>query len=90
MAWAYSVTQFRHTVILSSSVSVHYLSYAPFNLKKKEEEEIFSYLHYLPNGLTVVHIQLKFKIWICHKNTLVFFEFGHGLMITDRVNPLEL
>jgi hypothetical protein len=44
---------------------------------------------------TVVHIQLKLKIkklkiWICHKNALVNFKFGHGLMIADRVIPLEL
>jgi hypothetical protein len=39
---------------------------------------------------TVVHIHVKFSIWICHKNTLVKFEFGHGLMIAYRVIPLEL
>jgi hypothetical protein len=38
----------------------------------------------------VVHIQLKFNIWICHINTLFKFEFVHGLMIADRVIPLEL
>jgi hypothetical protein len=30
------------------------------------------------------------NIWICHKNTLVKFEFGHGLMKADKVIPLEL
>jgi hypothetical protein len=39
---------------------------------------------------TAVYIQLKLKIWICHKNALVNFQFGHGLMIADRVIPLEL
>jgi hypothetical protein len=39
---------------------------------------------------TVVHIQLKLKNWICHKNALVNFEFGHGLMIADIVIPFEL
>jgi hypothetical protein len=38
----------------------------------------------------VVHIQFKFNAWICHKNTMVIFEFGHDLMIADRVIPLEL
>jgi hypothetical protein len=61
---------------------IFWQSNAPLTLKKKVE--IFSSL------ATVVHIQLKLKIWICHKNALVNFEFGHGLMIAHRVIPLEL
>jgi hypothetical protein len=38
----------------------------------------------------VVHIQLKFSVWICYKNTMVEFEFGNCLMIADRVIPLDL
>jgi hypothetical protein len=39
---------------------------------------------------TFVHIQLKFKIWIFYKKTLVKFEFGYCLMIANKVIPLEL
>jgi hypothetical protein len=60
-------------------------SYAPLTLKKKGN---FQFPFIISS--TVVHIQLKLKIWICHENTLVNFEFGHGLMIADRVIPLEL
>jgi hypothetical protein len=35
------------------------------------------------------HIQLKFGMWIRHRNTQVKFEFGYGPMIFDRVIPLE-
>jgi hypothetical protein len=58
--------------------------YAPLTLKKG----IFQFPFII--SPTVVHIQLKLKIWICHKNALVNFEFGLGLMIADRVIPLEL
>jgi hypothetical protein len=59
-------------------------SYAPLTLKKGNCQFPFII------SPTVVHIQLKLKIWICHKHALVIFEFGHGLMIADRVIPLEL
>lgn len=41
---------------------------------------------------TFVRIQLKFDIWMCHKNIQgeFEFEFGFGPMIFDRVVPLEL
>ena len=39
---------------------------------------------------TVQHNQLKFDIWIHHRKMQVKFEVGHGLMIFDRVSPLEL
>jgi hypothetical protein len=36
------------------------------------------------------HIQLKFDIGLHYRNMQVKFEFGHALMIFDRVIPLEL
>jgi hypothetical protein len=39
---------------------------------------------------TVLHIQLKLNIWICHETIQVKFEFGHGWMIFVRVKPLLL
>jgi hypothetical protein len=39
---------------------------------------------------TVLHIQLKFDIWILQRDVLVKIEFGHGLMIFGRVMPLSL
>ena len=38
----------------------------------------------------VAHIQLKFGMWIRHRNMQVKFEVGLGPMIFDRVSPLEL
>jgi hypothetical protein len=32
---------------------------------------------------TVVHVQLIFKIWIYHSNTLVKFKFHHVLLISE-------
>jgi hypothetical protein len=55
----------------------------PLTLKKKGN---FQFTFFITP--TVVHIQLKLKIWICYKNALV--KFRHGLMIGDRVIPLEL
>jgi hypothetical protein len=57
----------------------------PFNFEKKGNFQLPFII-----SPTVVHIQLKLKIWICHKNALVNFEFGHGLMIADRVISQEL
>jgi hypothetical protein len=57
----------------------------PFNIDKKGNFQ-FPFII----SPTLVHIQLKLKIWICHKNALVNFKFGHGLLIADRVIPLEL
>jgi hypothetical protein len=37
----------------------------------------------------VAYIQLKFDIWIHHRNMQVKFENGHGPMIFDRVILLE-
>jgi hypothetical protein len=41
-------------------------------------------------SLTVGHFQLKFDIWICHRNAQVNWKFGHGLMIFGRVMLLSL
>jgi hypothetical protein len=39
---------------------------------------------------TVLHIQFKLDIWICHEKIQVRFEFGNGSMIYGRVMPLLL
>jgi hypothetical protein len=51
-------------------------SYAPFTLKI-----IWNFQFPYIISPTVLHIQLKFYIWICQRNAQVKFEFGHGLMI---------
>jgi hypothetical protein len=39
---------------------------------------------------TVIHIQLKFNIWICERNAQLKFEYGPGSKIFGRVMPLSL
>jgi hypothetical protein len=36
----------------------------------------------------ILHIQLKFGIWICQRNAQVKIEFGHGSVIFCREMPL--
>jgi hypothetical protein len=60
-------------------------SYAPFTLKM-----IWSFQFPFIISPTVLHIQLKFDIWIWQRNAQVKLEFGHGLMIFGRVMPLSL
>jgi hypothetical protein len=51
------------------------------NFEKKSE--IYTSVHYYPNGN--VHIQLKFGIYIHLRNKQFKFEFGRGSMILDKV-----
>jgi hypothetical protein len=60
-------------------------SYAPFTLKI-----IWNFQFPFIITPTVLHIQVKLNIWICHEKIQVKFEFGHGLMIFGRVMPLLL
>jgi hypothetical protein len=57
-------------------------SYSPFTLKMIRNFQ-FPFII----SPTVVHIQLKFDIWIRQKYVQVKFKFGHGLMIFGRVMP---
>jgi hypothetical protein len=41
-------------------------------------------------SLTVLHIKLKFGIWMRQKNVQVKVEFCFGLMIFSRVTPISL
>jgi hypothetical protein len=56
----------------------------PFNFEKME---IFSSHSLLPQQLYMYIFNSNERY---DKNALVNFEFGHGLMIADRVIPLEL
>lgn len=58
----------------------------PLELRKKEKFTFRS----LSKQSTVAHIQLKYKICMCHMNIQVEFEFGSGPMIFGRVMPFEL
>jgi hypothetical protein len=58
-------------------------SYAPSTLKNR------NVLVSLIVSPKVVHIELKFNIWISYRNTQVKFKFGHGL-VDFWVIPLEL
>jgi hypothetical protein len=61
-------------------------SYVPFTLKI-----IRNYQFPFITSPTVLHIQLKLDIWICHDKIQVKFEFGHGLVIFGRaISPTVL
>jgi hypothetical protein len=59
-------------------------SYAPFTLKI-----IWNFQFPFITSLMVVHIQLKFDIYIHLRNKQFKFKFGHGSMILDKVISLE-
>jgi hypothetical protein len=58
-------------------------SYAPFTLKMKWNFQ-FPFII----SPRVLHIPLKFDIWICQRNAQVKLEFGHSSLIFGRVMPL--
>lgn len=47
--------------------------------------------NHFPNIIltTLLHIQRRFDIWMCHRNIQVEFDFGFGQIIFDFL-PLEL
>jgi hypothetical protein len=57
-------------------------SYGPLTLKKREG--IFSFRLLSPQQLYIFNSNLRYGYVIhFHKNTLVKFEFGHGLVIAE-------
>jgi hypothetical protein len=62
---------------------IFWQSYVPFTLKI-----IWNFQFPFIISSRVLHIQLKFDIWIHQRNAQVKFEFCHGLMIFGRVMPL--
>jgi hypothetical protein len=65
--------------------NVFWQSKAPFTLKIIWNLQ-FLFIIYP----TVLHIQLKFDIWICQRNGQVKLKFGHGWWFFGRVMSLSL
>jgi hypothetical protein len=59
-------------------------SNAPFTLKI-----IWNFQFLFITSPTVLHIQLKFYLWIWQRNAQVKFEFGHGSMILAELCPFN-